>query len=279
MFIATHFINLECALSYMICSEIFDVYLAMTCSMVLCILLFEGIKNLSVYFKTKKKLKCVYKYLSIMKLALPLSEWWQADNTTRYKCRIQRGTQQEGLRNKNYCSRVYARTKSLQRSNIRTKSWNHGYIIMQSMCTMDNRCQAMSDRPCEFVPDTDSFLIDLDNHETCCMENDVHNFVTKLTPTPNIRVRGVGNQLMTAKGRGTVLWKIEDDNGLVHEKLFPGTLYIPDLKLCLLSPHSWCQSADDHFLRQDGTWQYQTADNFVMEWDQRKFRRTVPWDR
>jgi hypothetical protein len=58
--------------------------------------------------------------------------------------------------------------------------------------------------------------------------NDVHNFVTKLTPTPNIRVRGVGNQLMTEKGRCTVLWKIEDDNGVVHEKLFPGTLYIPD---------------------------------------------------
>jgi hypothetical protein len=76
---------------------------------------------------------------------------------------------------------------------------------MQAMCATDNRCQGMPDRPCEFVSDTDYFLIGLDNHATCCMENDVHNFVTKLTPTPNIRVRGVGNQLMTAKGRGTVL--------------------------------------------------------------------------
>jgi hypothetical protein len=111
------------------------------------------------------------------------------------------------------------------------------------------------------------------------MENDVHNFVTKLIPTPNIRVRGVGNQLMEAKGKGTVLRKIEDDNGVVHEKLFPGTLYIPELKLCLLSPQSWCQSADDNFPRRDGTWQYQTADKFVIEWDQQKIRRTVPWDR
>jgi hypothetical protein len=91
---------------------------------------------------------------------------------------------------------------------------------MKAMCATDNRCQGMSDRTCEFVPDTDSFLIGLDNHATCCMKNDVHNFVIKLTPTPNIRVRGVGNQLMMAKGRGTVLWKIEDDNGVVHEKLF-----------------------------------------------------------
>jgi hypothetical protein len=54
-FIATHFINLDCALSYMIGSELFDVYLEMACTMVLLMLLFKGIKNMSVYFKTKKK--------------------------------------------------------------------------------------------------------------------------------------------------------------------------------------------------------------------------------
>jgi hypothetical protein len=94
MSISTHFINLECALSYMIIYELFEVYLAMSCYMVLLMLLSEGIKNVSVYFKTKKKLKCVYKYLLIMKLYLILSELWQADNMTGYKCEIQRGTQQ-----------------------------------------------------------------------------------------------------------------------------------------------------------------------------------------
>jgi hypothetical protein len=69
---------------------------------------------------------------------------------------------------------------------------------------------------------------------TCCMENDVYRFVTKLTPTPSIKVRGVGNQPMTAKGRGTVLWKIEYDKRVVHDKLFPGALYISDLKLCFV---------------------------------------------
>jgi hypothetical protein len=32
-------------------------------------------------------------------------------------------------------------------------------------------------------------------------------------------------------------------------------------------------------MKRDGTWQYQTTDSFVMEWDQMKFRRMVPWDR
>jgi hypothetical protein len=186
---------------------------------------------------------------------------------TRYKkCKIQQITHKESIRKKNYFSRVNARKKSPQRLNVRTRSWMHGYIIMQAMCETDTCCQGLSDRPCEFVPETNSFLIGLDTNVTCCMENIIHNFVTKLTPTPNIRVRGVGNQLMTAKGRGPVLWNIEDNNGVLHENMFPITLYIPDLNMCLLSPQSWCQSANDHFLRRDGTWQYQTADIFVREW-------------
>jgi hypothetical protein len=68
------------------------------------------------------------------------------------------------------------------------------------------------------------------------MDNNVHNFITKLTPTPNIMVRCMGNQLMPATGRGTVLWKIEDDDGIVHDLLFPRTYYIPELKMCLMSP-------------------------------------------
>jgi hypothetical protein len=75
MCIATYFINLECALSYLKGSELFEVYLAMTCSMVLLMLLFEGVNNLSVYFETKKKLKCVSKFLLRMKMTLLLSEW------------------------------------------------------------------------------------------------------------------------------------------------------------------------------------------------------------
>jgi hypothetical protein len=85
MFIATNFINLECELSYMMVPELYDVYLAMICTMMLLMMLLQCIKNMGVYFKTKKKLKCVYKYLSRMKLALLLSEWRQDDRIARYE--------------------------------------------------------------------------------------------------------------------------------------------------------------------------------------------------
>jgi hypothetical protein len=137
----------------------------------------------------------------------------------------------------------------------------------------------LSKKPCELVPDTESFIIRLDNQVTCCIERNINNFVTKLTSTPNIRVRGVGNQLIPARVMGAVLWKIEDDSGVTHDILYPGTLYIPELEMCLMSPQSWCQSANDNFPKKHGTWQYQTAESFVMEWNQRKFRRIFTWDR
>jgi hypothetical protein len=159
------------------------------------------------------------------------------------------------------------------------KVWTHGYMVLQATCVTDTCCQGLSGKPCEFVPDTDSVIIGLDTHATCCMDNNVHDFVTKLTPTPNIRVRGLDNQPMPAKGRGAVLWKIEDDDGVVHNLLFTGTFYIPELKMCMMLTQSWCQRANTNFPKRDGTWQYQMADSFVIEWNQRKFRRTVPWDR
>jgi P2-related tail formation protein len=139
----------------MIGTELFDVYLAMACSVVLLIILIQGINNLNVYFKAKKKLKCVYKYLSRMKLALLIYEWWQADNMTRYKYKTQRSTNQVGLRKNNYCTKIYARTKSPQRHNVRTKAWMQRYVVIQAMCAKENCCQGLSDRPCEFVPGTD----------------------------------------------------------------------------------------------------------------------------
>jgi hypothetical protein len=62
-----------------------------------------------------------------------------------------------------------------------------------------------------------------------------------------------GVHLVPAKGRGTVLWKIEDNDGEVHDILFPGTLYIMELKMCVLFPQSWCQMVNDHVPKWDGT--------------------------
>jgi hypothetical protein len=75
MFIATHLINLGRALSYIIGPDIYDIYLPMPCTMMLLMILLKCAKNLGLYFKTRKKFKCAYKYLTRMKLDILLSEW------------------------------------------------------------------------------------------------------------------------------------------------------------------------------------------------------------
>jgi hypothetical protein len=72
MFIATHFINLECVFYHVLGPALYDVYLAMTCTMILLIMFLKFTKSMCMYFRTKQKLKVAYKYLSRIKLALLL---------------------------------------------------------------------------------------------------------------------------------------------------------------------------------------------------------------
>jgi hypothetical protein len=109
MFIATYFINLECALFHLMGPDLYDIYLAMTCTMMLLIMVFKCVKNLCLYFKTKNKLKCVYKYLSRMRLALLISECWQDDTMIICNNKTQKRVQHASLNMKNYCTRIYIR--------------------------------------------------------------------------------------------------------------------------------------------------------------------------
>ncbi len=54
------------------------------------------------------------------------------------------------------------------------------------------------------------------------------------------------------KGTGTFKFKIKDDNGMAHKIKIPISLYIPELKRCLLSPQHWVQEAKDKHPRPKG---------------------------
>jgi hypothetical protein len=51
------------------------------------------------------------------------------------------------------------------------------------------------------------------------------------------------------KGTGTFKFKIKDDNGMVHKIKIPNSLYVLELKRCLLSPQHWVQEAKDNYPR------------------------------
>ena len=128
--------------------------------------------------------------------------------------------------------------------------------------------------------DSDSFLIGIDNHASRSISNNIRHFVTPLSKPPKTRqrIRGIGNQMLSVTGEGTVLWKWEDDDGDVHQHYIDGVLYVPEASFCILSPQHWSQQANDNNPNPNGTWCATYADKCVLHWKQQKFKRTVYLD-
>ena len=122
--------------------------------------------------------------------------------------------------------------------------------------------------PCHF--DSDSFLIGVDNHATTTISNDKSHFT-------NIGVKGFGNNMVKATDKGTLKWKIEDDEDKVHIFTIYNALYIPQSSLCILCPQ-WAKQANDHYPIHNGTHCIVNADTCELEWNQHKYKRTIPWD-
>ena len=58
------------------------------------------------------------------------------------------------------------------------------------------------------------------------------------------RIKVADGGSMEVKGRGTVTWKLDDDDGVVHNINIKDTLYVPKLDRCLLSPQHVAQELE-----------------------------------
>jgi hypothetical protein len=75
-----------------------------------------------------------------------------------------------------------------------------------------------------------------------------------------------------------VKWKLEDDDGVIHEIKIKNALYIPEMQTCLLCPQHWSQNSNDHFPKWNGTWCASYADECVLYWNQCRHKHTIKWD-
>ena len=94
--------------------------------------------------------------------------------------------------------------------------------------------------------DSDLFLIRIDNHTMMTISNDKSHFIGLICPT-NIGVKGFGGNMIKATGKGTLKWKIEDDEGKVHIFAINNALYVLQSSLCILCPQQWAKQANDHY--------------------------------
>jgi hypothetical protein len=124
--------------------------------------------------------------------------------------------------------------------------------------------------------DLDSFPIGVDYHASHCMANAPHLF-EDLKLTKRGEVKGIKQELVI-RGIGTFNFKLKDNDGKTHEIKVPNTLFLPDLKRCLLLPQHWAQEARDNYLLPRGTWMESNEENCILIWGQGKYKKTIPFN-
>jgi hypothetical protein len=124
--------------------------------------------------------------------------------------------------------------------------------------------------------DSDSYPIRIDTHALHCMVNAPHLFEDlKLGDVGE--VEGIKSGL-NIKGIETFKFKIKDDNGMLQKIEIPNSLYVPELKRCLLSPQHWVQEAKDKYPRPKGTRMGQDYEFYYVYWGQAKYQKLIPYN-
>jgi hypothetical protein len=119
--------------------------------------------------------------------------------------------------------------------------------------------------------DTDSIPIGIDNRCTACISHKIGDFVGPLRDTNRI-IRGFGGTKDKEIKKGTIKWKLTDDEGKTHHFSIPNSFYAPNGGVRLLSPQHWSQQYRAKTGKEAKSTTYH--DKVVMKWH--KFKLTVP---
>jgi len=103
------------------------------------------------------------------------------------------------------------------------------------------------------------------------MVNKAHLFEDLHLSEAKGQVSGISNGLAIA-GKGTFKFNIKDNEGIQHTIRIKNSLYVPDMKRCLLSPQHWAQEAGDEqtWMELKRQWPY----DCVLHWNGGK--KTIP---
>lgn len=170
-------------------------------------------------------------------------------------------------------SRRISRGKGTNKLTIQTRKWLQTGTIV---CLLSTASAKSNHRKTTF--NSDSVTIHVDNCASRCITNNRSDFI-KAPKRVIGRVKGMGSNNVAVQGIGTIQWFIDDDNGRKHKFLIPGSLYIPESPARLFSPQHWAQEQKDNSPQANGTWQATYADHVQLVWGQRRFKRTIPFDK
>ncbi len=140
--------------------------------------------------------------------------------------------------------------------------WDPTYLALQSETTLQS-----APPPVRF--NSDSYLIGVDNQASRCMANTSHLFENLHLNDDKGQVDGINNGL-DIKREGTFKFNLTNNDGKAHMIKIPNSLYVPNLKRCLLLPQHLVQEA-----RDEQTWMGNYRNDCVLHW--RGGKKTIPF--
>jgi hypothetical protein len=107
----------------------------------------------------------------------------------------------------------------------------------------------------------------MDSHASWCMANDKCLFEDLHLDQVEQQVGGIIDGLVIA-GQGTLVIRLNNNSWRPHKIKIPNSLFLPDLRVCLLSPQHWAQEAGDNYPLLNGTRIENNANNCILIWGQ-----------
>ena len=125
--------------------------------------------------------------------------------------------------------------------------------------------------------DTDSRPVGMDSRASACISDDPADFPHGYTLT-NKKVKVFGGLFHGKVYQGILRWNFQEDDGTIDSQEIPGSYYIPEGGMRLLSPQHWSQQRSAQGLeKQHYHASVKTAGKqMIMRWNGGKSIMTIP---
>ena len=116
----------------------------------------------------------------------------------------------------------------------------------------------------------------VDNGASASITPYLTDFISPPQPI-NSKVKGIGGHAQ-ATYKGTIQWKIQDDQGRTHQFTLPNSYFVATAPSRILCPQHLAQTAKDNYPLPLGTGAITGGEYIQLFWDQRKYVKTIKLD-
>ncbi|KAL7562425.1 hypothetical protein ACA910_020567 [Epithemia clementina (nom. ined.)] len=161
-----------------------------------------------------------------------------------------------------------------QRQQCRTTGQTTRFLCVATVFAMAARNDVRSTYSSPF--DTDAQMVGVDNRCSGCITHVRSDIPGDVTPCRRA-IKGFGGARMFNVWSGTIHWKWEDDQGVIHRMIIPNGFYVPEGKVRLLSPQHWAQGRKgaEHY---GGAGEVTYGTHTELFWNNWECRKTIPLD-